>query len=719
MLVTRGVIACLLFSIACSTGEQPLPGKGTNPLHESWIKELEDGTPLHESWVDELADGTEQWPTGNGRLGTAGEQGIPLHESWIEKLENGIEQRLAEKGGYDSGEQVTLHESWKENITGGTKQSPTEEGVYVFAGEQILGSDQRPTEEGVYVSTGEQIPLESWIGKVEVGAEQRPTENGEYDCATHSLVNPCENADGYELRPLLPTCKEYAICHDRRLKLMLKCADGKLFDHRLKLCMSEEMAECPCREKFSSSEATDGPDQISWYDTSSGTKYVWITDMKYRHDKNNGSQSKPPKVSKIETMSAAVGKSGKFSAADIGKLHQSETLTVPTAMIKGQKVGTGYPTFYPTVYPTFYPTVGSISKTGKSASGVSYSVKSHKIATLEPTPSSSTDMATNVSGGTKTGSPNTYVPSVIYIPTIALPAATSEPAVTMTRSPKTVAPSTIREPASAMTSNPSTIAPSAIYSPTIALNVPHASGTGSPNTVPPSDTLQSKNPTITLPSATSEPTATINSSPSTSFSPSFTKPLSYNPTISLSSTAPSKLPSYKNPACISGSEIYSFESGVFPISPWTTGGDGNWTIYEDRQSPTWIKSPDLTGANSIAISNASVSICETFSGGTMSIIVLANVLPPTDVFKIYVDGVETMQLIDVNDWSLVAVDIAPGRHVIDLSFQYNIFSVDPLSTDLSRGGAVFIDNISFVEAFIRATVNGIPFISNVGVDGGE
>jgi hypothetical protein len=128
---------------------------------------------------------------------------------------------------------------------------------------------------------------------------------------------------------------------------------------------------------------------------------------------------------------------------------------------------------------------------------------------------------------------------------------------------------------------------------------------------------------------------------------------------------PSKRPTIapttqQSSGCVSESKIYNTtESGgsVFPISPWTTTGDGNWTIYNSDNTPTiepivatklvaWIQSPNLTGSTIIAIANASITTCDTFVGGIMSITILANVLPPTDIFNIYIDGIETVQLIE-------------------------------------------------------------------------
>ena len=105
------------------------------------------------------------------------------------------------------------------------------------------------------------------------GGGQIPSSIGGYDCSTHSLVNPCENVNEYDILPILPTCKQYVICQDRKLEHILSCANGRLFDHRVKKCLIEGMVDCPCQEKFSSSDATDNGAKDQWYDiSSSGTK---------------------------------------------------------------------------------------------------------------------------------------------------------------------------------------------------------------------------------------------------------------------------------------------------------------------------------------------------------------------------------------------------------------------------------------------------------------
>ena len=76
----------------------------------------------------------------------------------------------------------------------------------------------------------------------------------------------------------------------------------------------------------------------------------------------------------------------------------------------------------------------------------------------------------------------------------------------------------------------------------------------------------------------------------------------------------------------------------------------------------------------------------------------ASVLPPRDVFAIYIDGANGVQYLDVREWTEVAIDIPPGRHVIDFSYMYNVFSVDSLPPPHSGvEGAVWIDDILLEE----------------------
>jgi hypothetical protein len=233
----------------------------------------------------------------------------------------------------------------------------------------------------------------------------------------------------------------------------------------------------------------------------------------------------------------------------------------------------------------------------------------------------------------------TFVSFGINSPTM-LSQATNEPATSTTSSPNTGVPSKVYSPTIAPSELSDTDTPSTIYTPTIPTVAPTISPvivTNRPSTTFPPYVMISKNP------STDEPT---------------TIRITNRPNI-LPSKRPTIAPTQQSSECVSESKIYNTitESGsVFPISPWMTTGDGNWTLYDNDDTPTmletiatklaWIQSPNLTGSTIIAIANASVSTCDTFVGGIMSITILANVLPPTDVFNIYIDGIETVQLIE-------------------------------------------------------------------------
>jgi len=139
-----------------------------------------------------------------------------------------------------------------------------------------------------------------------------------------------------------------------------------------------------------------------------------------------------------------------------------------------------------------------------------------------------------------------------------------------------------------------------------------------------------------------------------------------------------------------------FESGTFPTPPWTTGGDGEWFIdtaqaFEGTYS---IRSPDLEGSPTAVYSNATIVTCESFPGGVLSAQVLASVLPPSDLFIIYIDGDSAAQLVDVQEFTEVTLGIPPGVHVIDFSYRYNFFNTDPLPpAPPERLGAVWLDNV--------------------------
>ncbi len=143
---------------------------------------------------------------------------------------------------------------------------------------------------------------------------------------------------------------------------------------------------------------------------------------------------------------------------------------------------------------------------------------------------------------------------------------------------------------------------------------------------------------------------------------------------------------------------YTFEppNNDFPKAPWTTGGDGVWTIDDaNSQEGTYaIKSPNLEGSPTVSISNATLTICSDFAGGTLSFNVLAPVLPPHDFFIWYVDGVEVSRLANALEWRSIPIPLTPGAHIVDFQYQYNPNSVPDLSSipfPPDRQGAVWID----------------------------
>lgn len=96
------------------------------------------------------------------------------------------------------------------------------------------------------------------------------------------------------------------------------------------------------------------------------------------------------------------------------------------------------------------------------------------------------------------------------------------------------------------------------------------------------------------------------------------------------------------------------------------------------------------------ISNATLEVCPDFEGGPLVFNVRASVLPPQDLFIVYVDGVAAAQLADVNEFDELGLELEPGPHIVDFSYQYNIFSLDPDSPELENIpskilGAVWID----------------------------
>jgi len=226
---------------------------------------------------------------------------------------------------------------------------------------------------------------------------------------------------------------------------------------------------------------------------------------------------------------------------------------------------------------------------------------------------------------------------------------------------------------------------------------PTYSPTGSSIVSPDPTFKPTKRPTTRKPtpipiSSTQEPTPTSSSQEPT---PEIS---SQEPTPEISSqpTKQSCAPLDPNP--------YSFEppNNVFPKAPWTTGGDGNWAI-DDTSSHTGefsIRSPNFVGSPVLQISNATLTVCDDFEGGPLTFRVLSSVLPPQDNFIVYVDGTVAAQITDVKEYTEVQLALSSGPHIVDFSYRYNLFSLDPLpSVPPVILGAVWLDSVSLGNVF--------------------
>mmetsp|Transcript_9622 Transcript_9622/g.21698 ORF Transcript_9622/g.21698 Transcript_9622/m.21698 type:complete len:825 (+) Transcript_9622:721-3195(+) len=146
----------------------------------------------------------------------------------------------------------------------------------------------------------------------------------------------------------------------------------------------------------------------------------------------------------------------------------------------------------------------------------------------------------------------------------------------------------------------------------------------------------------------------------------------------------------------------SFEDGTFPSSPWSTAGaDGVWAVSTEKaydvndSGITSLRSPNLDGTTIPSVSNATLEICNDFLGGVLRLQVYPSVIPPRDIFIIYIDGEPAAQLVDVHEWTPVALGLQPGPHRIDFSYQYNSFGIDPLPpSPVTREGGVWIDEVT-------------------------
>jgi len=140
---------------------------------------------------------------------------------------------------------------------------------------------------------------------------------------------------------------------------------------------------------------------------------------------------------------------------------------------------------------------------------------------------------------------------------------------------------------------------------------------------------------------------------------------------------------------------YGFETENFPTPPWSTSGTWSTTTDKFFEGAISLRSPPLEDIGTTSsISNATLQICDDFLGGVLRLQAYASVQPPRDIFIVFVDGEVAAQLVDVNEWTELALGLEPGPHVIDFSYQYNPFDVAVLPpSPPTREGAVWIDEV--------------------------
>merc|ERR1711957_59603 len=203
--------------------------------------------------------------------------------------------------------------------------------------------------------------------------------------------------------------------------------------------------------------------------------------------------------------------------------------------------------------------------------------------------------------------------------------------------------------------------------------------------------LPSASPSISLPTTLS-PALDLNDTNFTGNNPS--QPSSYSPTSV--PTSPGNVRRFPSCASLSPNPD-NFEDAEFPSLPWSTGGAGNWSLSTRHayNGTTSIRAPKLDGVGMSSISNATLEICDGFTGGTLRFQAIASVMPPYDDFVVYIDGVSAAQLADVHEWTAVALELDAGPHRVDFSYQYNASRSDqmPPSSQL-RQGAVWVDYVA-------------------------
>ena len=225
-------------------------------------------------------------------------------------------------------------------------------------------------------------------------------------------------------------------------------------------------------------------------------------------------------------------------------------------------------------------------------------------------------------------------------------------------------------------------------SPTAASSPMVSDGTGSPPSSPVDTSVGTASPTTS--DGTASPTVSVGSVSPTindgTASPTVSDGTA-SPTASVSPTSSpgSTESSTESPTatCVElSNNPDDFEDGTFPLPPWRTAGDGVWALTDEKaySGTNSIRSPILESEDvtSKLVSNTTLQICDDFLGGVMRLQAYASVQPPRDLFIIYVDGVAAAQLVDVNEWTPVALGLEPGSHRIDFSYQFNPFDVESL-----------------------------------------
>ena len=238
------------------------------------------------------------------------------------------------------------------------------------------------------------------------------------------------------------------------------------------------------------------------------------------------------------------------------------------------------------------------------------------------------------SGVDETGSPVTPGPTEDSAKTNA--PVTPSPSSTSSTIPETVAPVTISSfpsPAGDVSLPPVSSAPPQIGSlptlppvlsapPVLPTSLPPQASGNLPTLPPQSGQLP------TLPPALSAPPILPTLPPELSSPPVL--PSTSPPQIGSLPTLPpgtfeSLVPSVANVGELS----WTFENGVFPEAPWTTEGAGVWAIDQTQVADGLysIKSPDLeteyVEGTGILVSNATLTLDDSFSGGVLKFKVLA------------------------------------------------------------------------------------------------